>query len=122
MIKKLLAIALVGLLPLTAASTVYAEDPPSDSGVTAAPEDPDAQPYPPDGVTDPNTPYMTDDSANKGAGDGEAGGEPSADPQAEPPAEPPAGDAPADAPPDAPADPPADPPADAPPADAPPPD
>lgn len=95
MIKKLLAIALAGLLPLAGASTVYAEDPPADPEVQTAPEDPDGQPYPPDGVTDPNAQYPTDGS---GTDQGEAGAEPPAEgaPTDSPPADaPPAEAAPA---------------------------
>lgn len=75
MIKKLLAIALVGLLPFVGAAKAYAEEPPPEVGATA-PDDPDAQPYPPDGVTDPNATYPTDGS--EGTDQGEAGAEPPA--------------------------------------------
>lgn len=92
MIRKLLAIAVLALLPLSATTRANAEDPPpadsqgAESGAPAA-DDPDGQPYPPDGVAEPDAAYPTD-----GAGDttdqGEAG--------AVPPDDAPLGDAPAD--------------------------
>lgn len=70
--KNLLpVVGLLLLLSLGATSQAVAgEPPPAESGETAVPEDPDAQPYPPDGVTDPNAIYPTDASA--GAEQGEA--------------------------------------------------
>lgn len=76
MIKNLLpVIALLILLPLAAVSQAYAgEPPPAESGETAVPDDPDAQPYPPDGVIDPNAIYPTD--ASGGTEPGETGAQP----------------------------------------------
>ena len=78
MTKKLLAcIALTCLMSLASAPRVYAEDPaPVDAARGAEaqpgePDDPDASPYPPDGVTDPNATYPTDGSG--GTDPGEAG-------------------------------------------------
>lgn len=109
MIKKLLPVAaLLAVLPLTVATGVYAEEPPPGEAGAAAPDDPNAQPYPPDGVTDPNAQYPTDPSNM--TDQGETGAEPPAAPPSD--AAPPADAAPGDAPPaDAPA-------ADAPPGDA----
>ncbi len=93
MIRKLLtAIALLVLLPLATASLVSipgayaAEPPPAGPPGAAEPDDPEGQPYPPDGVTDPNATYPTD-----GAGDTTDPGEAVAVPP-EPPA---VGEAPA---------------------------
>lgn len=76
--KLLLAISISTLLPFTVTPMAYAADPPPAADPQAVPQgapepdDPDGQPYPPDGVTDPNATYPTD-----GAGDttdpGEAG-------------------------------------------------
>ena len=96
MAKKwlLLAVALFGLLPLGGVSIAYAADtaadvpadaqedagPPADTGEGNEPDDPDAAPNPPDGVTDPNVTYPTDDS---GAGQGDTGAEPPSAPEGE---------------------------------------
>lgn len=69
--KKLLLIpALISLLPYAAAPSYAADPPPAGSGMVAEPEDPDAAPYPPDGVTDPSAEYPTD--GNDGTDQGEA--------------------------------------------------
>ncbi len=98
MMKKLLAIAFAGLLSLAGASAVYAQDPsadpPADAGAQTAPEDPEGQPYPPDGVTDPNAEYPTDGATTD---QGETGAEPPA--EGAPADAPPSDTAPADAPP-----------------------
>jgi hypothetical protein len=93
MVRKLLAAIAFLALPVAATAPAYAEDPPAAGAAEAPPaaapeaDDPDGQPYPPDGVTDPNATYPTD-----GTGDttdqGEAG--------AAPPDAPPAGSAPPD--------------------------
>jgi hypothetical protein len=72
MTKRLsMALALAGLL-LAAPAALYAADaPPTDPGMTNEPADPDAQPYPPDGVTDPNANYPTD--GQEGTSQGEDG-------------------------------------------------
>ena len=68
--KKLLLIpALISLLPYAAAPSYAADPPPADSGMAAEPEDPDAAPYPPDGVTDPHAEYPPDGSAGTDQGD-----------------------------------------------------
>lgn len=69
--KLLLVLALIGSLPYAAAPARAADPAPADSGMVAEPEDPDAAPYPPDGVTDPNAEYPTDGS--EGTDQGEAG-------------------------------------------------
>jgi hypothetical protein len=88
MIKKLLLVlALTSLLPFAASAPGYAADPlPADPGGTAAdPADPNAAPYPPDGVVDPNATYPTDE------GDSTDQGETGAAAPAVPPDAPPAG-------------------------------
>jgi len=75
--KLLLAIALAGVLPVAGALPLRADDPPpAESGGAAQPEDPDAEPYPPDGVTDPNVTYPVDGAES--AGQGEDGAAPQA--------------------------------------------
>ena len=69
--NKLLVLAMVSLLPFATAARVSAAEPPADSGMATEPEDPNAAPYPPDGVTDPNVDYPTD--ALEGTDQGEAG-------------------------------------------------
>ena len=69
--NKLLALVLASILPLATASVVSAAEPPADSGMATEPEDPNAAPYPPDGVTDPNVDYPTD--GPEGTDQGEAG-------------------------------------------------
>lgn len=94
MIRKLLpVVALLVLLPLAVAFQVYAEEPPAGESGAAAPDDPNAQPYPPDGVTDPNATYPTDGSNM--TDQGETGIEPPAGPPAD--AAPSDGTLPADA-------------------------
>jgi hypothetical protein len=89
--KLPLAAALIGLLPVVVVGPGYAaEPPPVDPGMAAEPADPDAAPYPPDGVTDPNVDYPTD--GTEGTDQGEAGVDGPASPAADAPA-PPAGDA-----------------------------
>jgi hypothetical protein len=75
MSKRLLPfLALLSLLPYAAATSSYAADPPpNDPGMAAEPEDPNAAPYPPDGVTDPNAVYPTD--GTEGTDQGEIGAE-----------------------------------------------
>ena len=65
-------LALMSLLPVAAAAAGNAADPPPpvDSGPASEPEDPNAAPYPPDGVTDPNAEYPTD--GTEGTDQGEA--------------------------------------------------
>lgn len=97
MLKKvLLAVGFLGLVASTATVPAYAADPPPEQGTTE-PEDPDAAPYPPDGVTDPNANYPVD--APEGTDQGEPGGEAAAPapgeqaapaPATPPPAAPPA--------------------------------
>lgn len=74
MLKKvLLVVALMGLFPFTVAAPGYAADPPPDQGMPAEPEDPNASPDPPDGVTDPNADYPVDNT--EGTDQGETGAE-----------------------------------------------
>jgi hypothetical protein len=80
--KTLLAVACVAFLPLAATLPALAADPPADQGMTAPPEDPDAAPYPPDGVTDPNAEYPVDGA--EGTDQGEPGAEPAPGPAAQP--------------------------------------
>jgi len=68
--NKILVLAMVGLLPFATGALVLAAEPPADSGMATEPEDPNAAPYPPDGVTDPNVDYPTD--APEGTDQGEA--------------------------------------------------
>ena len=101
MSKKLpLAAALIGLLPVVLVAPGYAAEPPADDpGMAAEPADPNAAPYPPDGVTDPNVDYPTD--GTEGTDQGEAGVDGAAPPAADAPAPPddaPAPPAAADAP------------------------
>ena len=67
-------VALMGLLPVAAIAAGNAADqpapPPADTGPVSEPEDPNAAPYPPDGVTDPNAEYPTD--GTEGTDQGEA--------------------------------------------------
>ena len=67
-------VALMGLLPVAAIAAGNAAEqpapPPADTGPASEPEDPNAAPYPPDGVTDPNAEYPTDGS--EGTDQGEA--------------------------------------------------
>jgi hypothetical protein len=72
--NKLLVLAMLGLLPFATAALVSAAEPPADSGMATEPEDPNAAPYPPDGVTDPNVDYPTD--APEGTDQGEAASDP----------------------------------------------
>ena len=72
--NKLLMLAMAGLLPFATAALVSAAEPPADSGMVTEPEDPNAAPYPPDGVTDPNVDYPTD--APEGTDQGEAATDP----------------------------------------------
>ncbi|MFN3626016.1 MAG: hypothetical protein ACK4TP_18425 [Hyphomicrobium sp.] len=65
MIRKLvLAAVMLALAAPSAVAPAVAEDPPpaANTGAQqgAEPDDPDGQPYPPDGVTDPNAVYPTD--------------------------------------------------------------
>lgn len=78
--NKLLALVLASILPFATASLLLAAEPPADTGMATEPEDPNAAPYPPDGVTDPNVDYPTD--GPEGTDQGEAG----ATNQAAPPA------------------------------------
>ena len=79
-------VALMSLLPVAAIAAGNAADqpspPPVDTGPASEPEDPNAAPYPPDGVTDPNAEYPTD--GTEGTDQGEA-----APPDAPPPPAPP---------------------------------
>ena len=71
--KLLLVLALSSLLSAALAARSYAEPsppPPADAGPATAPDDPNAAPYPPDGVTDPNAQYPTD--GTEGTDQGEA--------------------------------------------------
>jgi hypothetical protein len=70
----LLVLAMLSLLPFSTATLVAAAEPPADSGMATEPEDPNAAPYPPDGVTDPNVDYPTD--APEGTDQGEAASDP----------------------------------------------
>ncbi len=72
--NKLLVLAMLSLLPFATAALVSAAEPPADSGMATEPEDPNAAPYPPDGVTDPNVDYPTD--APEGTEQGEAASDP----------------------------------------------
>ena len=72
--NKLLMLAMASLLPFAATAVASAAEPPADSGMTTEPEDPNAAPYPPDGVTDPNVDYPTD--APEGTDQGEASSDP----------------------------------------------
>ena len=72
--NKLLVLAMLSLLPFSTAALVAAAEPPADSGMATEPEDPNAAPYPPDGVTDPNVDYPTD--APEGTDQGEAATDP----------------------------------------------
>jgi hypothetical protein len=76
--KLLLVLALIIALPYVAAPARAADPPPDDAGMAAEPEDPDAAPYPPDGVTDPNAEYPTD--ASEGTDQGETETPPPAPP------------------------------------------
>ena len=90
--NKLLALVLASILPFAMASLVSAAEPPADSGMATEPEDPNAAPYPPDGVTDPNVDYPTD--APEGTDQGEAGATDQPAPAGAAPAPPAAGTAP----------------------------
>jgi hypothetical protein len=71
--KLLLVLALSSLLSFATAAPSYAEPPPpppADAGPATEPDDPNAAPYPPDGVTDPNAQYPTD--GTEGTDQGEA--------------------------------------------------
>ena len=71
--KLLLVLALSSLLSVAVAARSYAEPPPpppADAGPATEPDDPNAAPYPPDGVTDPNAQYPTD--GTEGTDQGEA--------------------------------------------------
>lgn len=81
--KMLLTVAFLALFPFTASLPTQAADPGDDQGMTAPPDDPDAAPYPPDGVTDPNAEYPID--APEGTDQGEPGAEPAPGPAAQPP-------------------------------------
>jgi hypothetical protein len=72
--NKLLVLAMLSVLPFSTAALVAAAEPPADSGMATEPEDPNAAPYPPDGVTDPNVDYPTD--APEGTDQGEAATDP----------------------------------------------
>ena len=67
-------VALMSLLPVAALAAGNAADPPTppptDAGPASEPDDPNAAPYPPDGVTDPNAEYPTD--GTEGTDQGEA--------------------------------------------------
>ncbi len=91
--KKLPLLALIGLLSFGGASLAHAaEEPPTDAGMASEPDDPNAAPYPPDGVTDPNVEYPTD--GPEGTDEGEAGAEAPAPSTADPAAPPAAGGVP----------------------------
>jgi hypothetical protein len=80
MLKKvLLILAFLGLSAFTAATPGVAADPPAEQGATE-PEDPDAAPYPPDGVTDPNADYPVDGSEGTDQGEPGAGADPAPQP------------------------------------------
>jgi hypothetical protein len=70
--KLLPVLALSSLLSAVAVAPSYAEPPPPlpDGGPVTEPDDPDAAPYPPDGVTDPDVQYPTD--GTEGTDQGEA--------------------------------------------------
>ena len=68
-----LVLALSSLLSFATAASSDAEQPPpppADAGPATEPDDPNAAPYPPDGVTDPNAQYPTD--GTEGTDQGEA--------------------------------------------------
>ncbi len=73
-IRLLPLVALIGLLPVAAIAAGNAADqpapPPADTGPVSEPEDPNAAPYPPDGVTDPNAEYPTDGTEGTDQGEG----------------------------------------------------
>jgi hypothetical protein len=73
--KILLVLALATLLPIGASAAGNAADPPptppADAVPGPEPDDPNAAPYPPDGVIDPNAEYPTDGA--EGTDQGEAG-------------------------------------------------
>lgn len=75
-------LALMSLLPVAAVAAGNAAAPPSpppvDSGPASEPEDPNAAPYPPDGVTDPSAEYPTD--GTEGTDQGETVPDPSTPP------------------------------------------
>lgn len=70
MIRKLvLATVMLALAAPSAVVPAVAEDPPPAADTQGAqqgaePDDPDGEPYPPDGVTDPNAVYPTDGSGD----------------------------------------------------------
>jgi hypothetical protein len=70
--KVVLVLAVSGLLSAAVAARSYAEPPPpppADGGPANEPDDPNAAPYPPDGVTDPNAQYPTDGSEGTDQGE-----------------------------------------------------
>jgi hypothetical protein len=87
--NRILVLAVVTLLPFATAPLVSAAEPPADSGMASEPEDPNAAPYPPDGVIDPNVDYPTD--GVEGTDQGEAGATDQPAPPAAAPAPPAAG-------------------------------
>ncbi len=73
--RILLVLALASLLPIAAVAAGTAADPPptppADAVPATEPDDPNAAPYPPDGVIDPNAEYPTDGA--EGTDQGETG-------------------------------------------------
>jgi len=68
--NPLLILALMGLFGIGLVGSGFAAETPVDDGAAVAAPEEEGEPYPPDGVTDPDVVYPTDEGTGAEGGEG----------------------------------------------------